>query len=62
MPLGQRWDRASHMGKEAPGKVWATERALWGMPRVEFWAMGHFLADDLGAEEADLVCHLVLKC
>lgn len=27
----------------------------------EFWTAGHFLADDLAAEETDLVCELVLK-
>lgn len=50
------------MGKAALGEAWATERALWGMPGVEFWATGHFLAEDLGAEEAELVCQLVLRC
>jgi len=46
-------------GQRSPRKNSAYREGIVGDAQSgEFWAMGHFLADDLGAEETDLVCQL----
>lgn len=50
MLVGQKWSCASDVKEERGlNKNLDCREGIGGMPRVEFWAMGHFLADDLGA-------------
>ena len=45
------------MWEKKPQEKLGLQRGYCGEhPELRVWAMGHFLADDLGAEETDLVC------